>query len=38
MVWQQQVKNLKLGTVIGKALQSYDRDEIGEIEIVVGKL
>ena len=28
----------KLGTVIGKALQSYDRDEIGEIEIVVGKL
>ena len=28
----------KLGTVIGKALQNYDSDEIGEIEIVVGKL
>ena len=28
----------KLGTVIGKALANYDSDEIGEIEIVVGKL
>ena len=28
----------QLGTVIGKALQNYDSDEIGEIEIVVGKL
>ena len=28
----------KLGTVIGTALQNYDSDEIGEIEIVVGKL
>ena len=27
-----------LGTVIGKALQNYDSDQIGEIEIVVGKL
>jgi UDP-N-acetyl-D-mannosaminuronic acid transferase (WecB/TagA/CpsF family) len=28
----------EMGTVIGKALQKYDSDEIGEIEIVVGKL
>ena len=37
MVLQQQVK-IQTGTVIGKALQNYDSDEIGEIEIVVGKL
>jgi hypothetical protein len=30
--------NPKLGSVIGKALQNYDSDQIGEIEIVVGKL
>jgi len=30
--------NPKMGSVIGKALQNYDSDQIGEIEIVVGKL
>jgi len=28
----------KMGTVIGKALQDYDSDEIGTIEVVVGRM
>jgi hypothetical protein len=31
-------KDPKLGTVIGKALENYDSDQVGVIEIVVGKL
>jgi hypothetical protein len=27
-----------IGTVIGKALQNYDSDEVGIIEIVVGRV
>ena len=28
----------KLGTVVGKALENYDSNEIGTIEVVVGRL
>ena len=28
----------KMGTVIGKALESYNSNEVGEIEVVVGRL
>lgn len=31
-------KDPKMGSVIGKALQNYDSDQVGVIEIVVGKL
>jgi len=27
----------KLGSVIGKALENYDSDEVGVIEVVVGR-
>jgi len=30
--------NPKMGSVIGKALENYDSDQVGVIEIVVGKL
>jgi len=30
--------NPKLGSVIGKALENYDSNEIGTIEVVVGRL
>ena len=30
--------NPKLGAVIGKALENYDSDEVGTIEVVVGRL
>ena len=30
--------NPQIGTVIGKALESYDSEEVGVIEVVVGRL
>jgi hypothetical protein len=30
--------NPQIGTVIGKALENYDSEEVGVIEVVVGRL
>jgi archaellum biogenesis protein FlaJ (TadC family) len=30
--------NPQIGTVIGKALENYDSEEVGTIEVVIGRL